>query len=145
MRFVRVLTAAGMAWAMAVTFSATPTAQGKMTDEDFSKVMKAVGATSGSLRKNIEGQAADGIVADAKKMADLMKTNMTFWTERGNKEAADWAKGAMDAAAAIDKAATAKDMAAVSTEAKTLNSSCATCHMKNRERAADGTYSIKKG
>ena len=116
-----------------------------MTDEDFSKVMKSVGATSGSLRKNIEGQAADGIVADAKKMTDLMKINMTFWNEQRNKEAADWAKGAMEAAAAIDTAVAAKDMAAVAASAKVLGSSCQTCHMKYRDRAADGTYSIKKG
>lgn len=146
MRFVRVVfTAAAVVSALAIAFSATPTAQAPTSDAEFATLMKSVGATNGSLRKNIEGQAADAIAADARKMADLMKNNMVFWTARKNQEAADWAKGAMEAAMSIEKAAGAKDMATVSGGAKALGGSCQTCHMKNRDKAPDGTYMIKKG
>jgi cytochrome c556 len=144
MRFARFITAAAMAWLLAVTFSAAPTAQGPMSDADYDKLMKSVGATIGSLRKNVEAQATDGIVADAKKMTELMKSNQTFWTQRKNTEAADWAKGAAEHAAAIEKGATAKDMAAVGDHTKQLMATCQTCHMKNRDKAADGTYILKK-
>jgi len=144
MRFARLLTTASMVWVLAIMFSAVPTAQGNMTDEDYDKLMKSVGATIGSLRKNVEAQASDGIVADAKKMTELMKGNQAFWTQRKNTEAADWAKGAADHAAAIEKGAAAKDMAAVGDHTKQLMATCQTCHMKNRDKAADGTYIIKK-
>ena len=145
MRFVRVLTAVAMISAFAFAFSAAMAAQEPKSETEFATLMKSVGSTNGSLRKNIEGQAADAIVADAKKMGQLMKDNMAFWTARKNTEAADWAKGAMEAAMSIEKAAGTKDMATVSGGAKQLGGSCQTCHMKYRERAADGTYSIKKG
>ena len=117
MRFVRLATAALMVWLLAVTFTAVPTAQAPMSEADYTTLMKSVGATLGSLRKNVEAQAADGIAADAKKMTDLMKDNQKFWVARKNTEAADWAKGAADNACHRTDAAK-KDMAAM---AITLN------------------------
>lgn len=144
MRFVRIVTAVAMAWLLAAAFSATSMAQTPASEEEFDKLMKSVGATNGSLRKNVEAQATDAIVADAKKMAGLMKDNQAFWTARQNHEAADWAKGAMEAAMAIEKAAAAKDATAMATAAKTLGSACATCHGKNRDKSPEGNYIIKK-
>ena len=145
MRIARVFMASAMAWLIATAFSMAPMAQGKMTDEDYDKLMKTVGQTAGLLRKNAEGQNTDGVSADAKKMVGLFKDATTFWTERGNKEAADWSKGAMDQAAEIDKAAAAKNMAGVGEHTKVMMGTCQTCHAKYRERAADGTYMLKKG
>ena len=145
MRVARMLTAVAVAWVVAMALTVAPKAQGQMmTDEDYDKLMKSVGQTAGSLRKNLEGSMADGIAADAKKMADLMKSNQTFWTQRKNQEAADWAKGAMDHAMAIEKAVAAKDMAGAADHQKQLGATCQTCHMKYRDKAADGTYMIKK-
>ena len=144
MRIARLLTAVGLVWALALGFSVSPKAQGQMSDDDFDKLMKSVGQTSGSIRKNTEGAMMDGVAADATKMAGLMKDNMTFWTQRKNQEAADWAKSAMDHATALAKSATAKDAAGVAEHSKGLGGTCQTCHMKNRDKAADGTYMIKK-
>jgi cytochrome c556 len=140
----RVLMAAAMAWLVVTAFAAAPMAQGKMTEEDYTKLMKAIGTTTGSLRKNTEAQDAAAVSADAKKLAGLFKDTGTFWTQQNNKEAADWSKGAMDHAVEIDKAATAKNMAGVADHTKQMMGSCQTCHAKYRDRAADGTYSIKK-
>ena len=54
MRVARFMTAAGLAWLMAITMSVSPTAQTK-TDEDFDKLMKSVGGTIGAIRKGAEG------------------------------------------------------------------------------------------
>jgi hypothetical protein len=140
----RLFMASAMAWLVATAFSVTPMAQAKMTEEDYDKVMKAVGQTVGSLRKNAEAQNADGVSADARKMAGLFKDAGTFWTQQNNKEAADWAKSAMDHAAEIDKAAAANNLAGVGEHTKMMMGVCQTCHAKHRDRAADGTYSIKK-
>jgi cytochrome c556 len=143
MRVARFMTAAGLAWLMAITMSVSPTAQTK-TDEDFDKLMKGVGGTVGAIRKGAEGGMMDQVAADATKMAGLFKDAQAFWADRKNTEAADWSKGAMDAALAIEKAATAKDAAAVGAATKTMMGACATCHGKYRDKAADGTYTIKK-
>jgi cytochrome c556 len=50
----------------------------------------------------------------------------------------------MDHATSIATAATAKDAAAVGAATKQLMGTCATCHGKYRDKAADGTYMIKK-
>ena len=144
MRIARMMTAVAIAWVVAMGLAVAPNAQGQMTDEDYDKLMKSVGQTSGSLRKNVEGQMADGIAADAKKMTELMKSNQTFWTQRKNQEAADWAKGAMDHSMAVEKAVAAKDVAGVADHAKQLMGTCQPCHLKYRDKAADGTYMIKK-
>ena len=144
MRMARLFVASAMAWLIATTFSLAPMAQTTMTEEDYDKVMKAVGQTAGSLRKNAEAQNADAVSADAKKMTGLFKDANTFWTQQGNKEAADWSKGAMDHATEIDKAAAAKNMAGVAEHTKMMMGACQTCHAKYRDRAADGTYMIKK-
>jgi cytochrome c556 len=144
MRMTRLLMASAMAWLVATAFAVAPMAQAKITEEDYDKVMKAVGQTAGSLRKNAEAQNTDGVSADAKKMAGLFKDANTFWTQQNNKEAADWAKGAMDHATEIDKAAAAKNMAGVGEHTKLMMGACQTCHAKYRDRAADGSYSIKK-
>jgi len=77
-------------------------------------------------------------------MAGLFKDSQAFFTDRKMAEAADWAKGAMDAATALNKAAAAKNAEGVAAASKTLGGTCATCHAKYREKAADGTYVIKK-
>jgi cytochrome c556 len=136
--------ASAMAWLVATAFSVAPMAQAKMTEEDYDKLMKSVGQTASSLRKNAEAQNADGVGADARKMAGLFKDVNSFWTQQDNKEAAEWAKSAMDHATEIDKAAAAKNMAGVGEHTKLMMGMCQTCHAKYRDRAADGTYSIKK-
>ena len=144
MRVARFVTVAFMVWLLTVTFTAVPTAQAPTSDADYATLVKSVGITLGSLRKNVETQAADGIAADAKKMLGMMKDTQRFWTQRKNTEAAEWAKGAADHAAAIATGAAAKDMAAVGDRTKQLMATCQSCHAKNRDKAADGSYIIKK-
>jgi cytochrome c556 len=144
MRIARLLVVTVMAWLVATAFSVASLAQAKMTEDDYDRIMKAVGQTASSLRKNAEAQNADGVSADAKKMAGLFKEANAFWSQQNNNEAADWAKSAMDHATEIDKAAAAKNMAGVGEHTKLMMGMCQTCHSKYRDRAADGTYSIKK-
>lgn len=145
MRIARLLTAAGLGWALAVSLSITPQAQGQMTEADFATMMKAVGAANGGIRTAMQGQDMAALATNAKKMADLMKQNQTFWTEQKNQEAADWAKGALDHATQLAAAAEAKDANGTAEHAKALGGTCAQCHTKYREKAADGSYMIKKG
>jgi cytochrome c556 len=46
---------------------------------------------------------------------------------------------------ALEKSIAAKDTAGMAEHSKALGGTCQTCHMKYRDKAADGTYMIKKG
>ena len=139
MRVSRFLTAAGLALALAVTMSVTSLAQAK-TDEDYDKLMKAVGAANGAMRGAAKEQNAAGVTAEATKMVALFKDAQAFWTARKNTEAAEWAGAAMKHAAAIEKGG---DMTATMGAMKELGGVCQTCHAKYREKTDTG-FMIKK-
>ena len=139
MRLSRVLMAAGLAVLMGVTSLAVLSAQAK-TDEDYDKLMKAVGAANGALRGAAKEANAAGVSAEAAKMAVLFKDAQAFWTARNNAEAAEWAGAAMKHADTIAKAT---DPAAAMGAMKELGGTCMTCHTKYREKTETG-FAIKK-
>jgi cytochrome c556 len=141
MRVSRFLTAAGLALMIAVTMSVSSLAQSK-TDEDFDKLMKAVGAANGAMRGAAKEQNAAGISAEAAKMVALFKDAEAFWKARNNAEAAEWSASAAAHADGIAKAGA--DMGAAMGHMKELGGTCQTCHAKYRE-GAPGSFSIKKG
>jgi cytochrome c556 len=140
MRVFRFLTAAGLALALAVTMSVASFAQAK-TDEDFDKLMKAVGAANGAMRGAAKEQNMAGISAEATKLVALFKDAQAFWTARNNAEAAEWSATAMKHADTISKAT---DAAGVMGAMKELGGTCQACHAKYRE-GAPGSFTIKKG
>lgn len=140
MRFYRFLTAAGLALAVAITMSASPLAQAK-TDEDYDKLMKAVGAAMGAVRGAAKEQNVAGISAEATKMVALFKDVQAFWTARNNAEAAEWAGAAMKHAESL---AAGTDAPSIMGAMKELGGTCQACHAKYRE-GAPGAFSIKKG
>src|SRR5687768_11769289 len=86
MRASRLFMAAGLAMIVAIGSAAILSAQSK-TDEDYDKLMKAVGAANGTIAKATD---AATIAAEAKKLQALFKDAQQFWTARQNKEAADY-------------------------------------------------------
>lgn len=140
MRVSRFLIAAGLALAVAVTMSVTSLAQSK-TDEDYDKLMKAVGAAMGTVRGAAKEQNMAGISAEAAKMVPLFKDAEAFWKSRNNTEAAEWSAAAMKHADALAKGT---DAGAIMGAMKELGGTCQACHAKYRE-GAPGSFSIKKG
>ena len=140
MRVSRVLMAAGLAVLVSVGSVAILSAQAK-TDEDYDKLMKAVGAANGAMRKAADPAAAS---VEAAKLVALFKDVQQFWTARSNKEAADWAASAGVHAAEIEKAGKAGNAEGVASHAKELGGVCQACHTKYREKTETG-FAIKKG
>jgi cytochrome c556 len=132
--------AAGLAVLVSVGSVAMLSAQAK-TDEDYDKLMKAVGAANGAMRGAAKEQNAAGVSAEAAKMVALFKDVQAFWTARDNAEAAEWAGAAMKHADALAKAT---DMGAAMGAMKELCGTCQACHAKNREKTETG-FAIKKG
>ena len=140
MRVSRVLMAAGLAVLVSVGSVAMLSAQAK-TDEDYDKLMKAVGAANGAMRGAAKEQNAAGVAAEAAKMVALFKDAQQFWTARNNAEAAEWSGAAMKQAETLSKAT---DINAAMGAMKELGGSCMTCHTKYREKTETG-FTIKKG
>ncbi len=141
MRFSRAVMAMGLSAMVALGVSAALSAQAK-TDEDYDKLMKAVGQANGAMRKAAGDM--DVVAAESKKLEALFKDAATFGVGRKNKEAADWATAAAGHAASITKAAGAKNAEGVAAASKELGGTCQTCHTKYREKTETG-YAIKKG
>jgi cytochrome c556 len=139
MRVSRVLMAAGLAVLVSVGSVAMLSAQAK-TDEDYDKLMKAVGAANGAMRGAAKEQNAAGVAAEAAKMVVLFKDAQQFWTARNNAEAAEWSGAAMKQADALAKST---DINAAMGAMKELGGSCMTCHTKYREKTETG-FAIKK-
>jgi cytochrome c556 len=139
MRVSRFLMAAGLAVLIGASSMAIVSAQAK-TDEDFTKLMKAVGAANGAVRKATGADQA----AEAEKLVTLFKDAQQFWTARSNKEAADWSAAAAMHADELAKAAKAGNAAAAAGHMKELGGTCQSCHAKYREKTETG-YAIKKG
>ena len=139
MRVSRVLMAAGLAVLVSVGSVAMLSAQAK-TDEDYDKLMKAVGAANGAMRGAAKEQNAAGVAAEAAKMVALFKDAQQFWTARNNAEAAEWSGAAMKQADALAKST---DINAAMGAMKELGGSCITCHTKYREKTETG-FAIKK-
>ena len=140
MRVSRVFMAAATALTVVVATAAILSAQTR-TEEEYDKLMKAVGAANGAMAKATDGAT---VAAEAKKLQALFKDAEGFWTARKNKEAADWAASAMTHAAEIEKAATANNMESVAAHRKELGAVCQTCHKANREKTETG-FRIRPG
>ena len=129
-----------LAMIVAVASAVIVSAQAK-SDEDYDKLMKAVGAANGAIAKASDGAT---VAAEAKKMQALFKDAQQFWAARKNTEAAGWAASAMTHAAEIEKAAAANNMEGVAAHRKELGAVCQTCHKANREKTETG-FQIRKG
>jgi hypothetical protein len=113
------------------------------TDDDLDKLMKEVAATSGAIRKAIDGQNAELLKTNADKMEELFEQVDDFWSSRNVKDAADIADDAAEHAEHIEDAADAKDFAKAGEHAKLMQGTCAACHGKFRDKGPDGQYRIK--
>jgi cytochrome c556 len=132
--------------AAALLSTVTMTAQGsqkKWADDDLDKLMKEIGGAVGATRKAIDGQNAELAKTNAAKMVTAFADVQAFWTSRHVQDAADTAGEAVKHAKAVEGAVDAKDFTKAAENAKALQSTCASCHTKYRDKGPDGNYRIK--
>lgn len=140
MRVSRLFMAAAAALVVAFASAALLSAQAK-TEEDYDKLMKAVGAANGTIAKATDNAT---VAAEARKLQALFKDAQQFWAGRNDKEAADWAASAGAHAAEVEKAAAANNSESVAAHRKEMGGVCQTCHKSRREKTETG-FAIRKG
>ena len=109
----------------------------------YDLVMKDVGSTFDSLRKDLDGGNVAAAAADATKLERLFRETEEFWTPFKTRDAIDAAKGAREASGAVAAAAKSKDLPKAKTAVSGLGRFCGTCHNSHREQMPDKSYRIK--
>lgn len=104
----------------------------------YNLVMKDVGATFASLKKNLDANSAGAAVEDAAKLEALFKETEAFWARFHTKDAVDFAQGARDAAAAVGTAAKGNDTKAAQASYTAIQKTCGGCHFTHREQTGTG-------
>jgi len=110
---------------------------------DLSPIMKDVAATQNSLRMNLMNNAADEVAKDAAKLQEDFTKAMGFFKAMKAQDAVDAAKGNVEAAGEIVKAAKANNLDAAKASAGTIQKSCKNCHDVHREQLPDKTFKFK--
>jgi hypothetical protein len=112
-------------------------------DAEYHGWMKSVGATSGSLRKNLEAKNADAAAADAKKLQEIFGQVHTYWSDKKVDDAMKFAMNAGTGFGEIAGQAAAGKFEDASATLKTTSANCGGCHNAHREKSADGSWKIK--
>ena len=110
---------------------------------EYQTWMKTAGATSGSLRKNLEAKNAEGAAADAKTLEETFSHVHDFWMEKKVDKAMKFAMDAGSGFAEVGKLASASKFDEASAALKSTQANCGGCHSAYREKAPDGTWKIK--
>ena len=104
----------------------------------YNQIMKDVGATFASLKKNLDANSATAAAQDAVKLEGLFTETEAFWASFDTKDAISFAKRARDAAAAVGAAARGNDIKAAQESYSVIQKSCANCHFSHREETGKG-------
>jgi hypothetical protein len=128
-RFLLIMTAvAGMVSATAFAQQLRP----------YNQIMKDVGTTFASLKKNLDSNSAAAAVADSAKLEGLFTETVAFWVPLDTQDAVKFAKGARDAASAVGAAAKSNDMKAAQASYSAMQKNCGNCHFAHREDTGKG-------
>lgn len=111
-------------------------------DRPYDQVMKDIGATFASLRKNLDANSAAAAAEDASKLEGLFTEIEAWWAPLKTKDALRYARSAHDAAVAVGAAAKAGDIGKAKESSAAIQKSCGACHFTHREDTGKG-YLIK--
>jgi len=106
------------------------------------KTMKAVGPAFGAARKALEAGDMAAAKTSAESLSKSFVETEAFFKSHGKADGVELAQAAKKAVDAIVAGATGDAAKAAAGEA---GKTCAGCHTKYRDKAADGSYTFKPG
>ena len=104
----------------------------------YNEIMKDVGATFASLKKNLDSNSATAAAADAAKLEGLFTETEAFWAPLNTGDAVGFAKNAREASAAAAAAAKGNDIKAAQASYSAIQKNCGNCHYAHREDTGKG-------
>jgi hypothetical protein len=111
-------------------------------DAEYQNWMKTVGATSASLKKNVEAKDFSA-ATDAKRLQDIFASVRAYWEKKNASDAVKLATDAESSYKQIMELASAGKFDEAAEPMKAAQATCGGCHMAHREKAADGAWKIK--
>ena len=109
----------------------------------YNQIMKDVGATFASLKKNLDANSAASAAEDAAKLEGLFTETEAFWAPLDTKDAVNLVKRARDGAAAVGAAAKGNDIKAAQAAYSAMQKNCGNCHLAHREDTGKGGFVIR--
>jgi cytochrome c556 len=128
-RFLSIMIAAGIL-AVGTAFA--------QQQRPYNEIMKDVGATFASLKKNLDANSGAAAAADAAKLQGLFTETEAFWAPLNTGDAVGFAKNAREASAATAAAAKGNDIKAAQTSYSAIQKNCGNCHFAHREDTGKG-------
>ena len=104
----------------------------------YTQLMKEIGPTFASLKKNLDSNAAEAAAQDAVKLQGLFKETEEFWAQFNTKDGVDYAKNAQKAFSEINAKAKSNDIQGAQKAYGTIGSICGDCHFSHREDTGKG-------
>ncbi len=115
---------------------------GQGDDAKLRDAMKQIGPTNGGLGKKLA--AKDPTSADdAGKLQTLFESVQKFWEERKAEDAVEFAKAAATQFGTVGQLAKDGKWDDAVAAQKKVGANCMGCHTAHREKAADGSWTIK--
>ena len=113
-------------------------------EQEYSKWMKTINATMGSMRTNIQEKKADETAKGAATLVEAFKKSEDFWKGRKKDDAVEWSKKAWTAASEVEAAAKAGDFDKAGTSLRAVFPNCQACHTAYREGSRETGYKFKQ-
>lgn len=136
-------------------------APAKLTEQDYEAIMKKVGPTYVSMRKNLEGGEVTVAAKEAQQLAELFGEAEKFWAQYNTRDAVNWAQRARAYATEISSAVAAAEAFArldrrvqtpvqlrlrrARVAATNMGAMCKECHGTYREGNEATGFHIKPG
>ena len=125
----------------AVLISGTVRAQNPTSE--YQGWMKSNAATIADLSKNLTGKATGPATADVRTLRENLAKIAIYWRVRNVSDGPKFALEADNGLAKVGRLAAEGKFDEASATVKTVQASCAGCHMAHREQVADSSFRIK--
>lgn len=112
-------------------------------EAEHKALMKTIGPTQGSLRKNLAAKNGEGAAADAKKLNEIFAKVHDFWLKKKIDNATKFATDAQNGFKDVSQHATDGKFDEAQASLKMAMGTCSGCHSAYREKLEDGSYKIK--
>ncbi len=109
----------------------------------YNLIMKDIGPTFASLKKNLDTNSGAAAAEDAAKLEKLFTETEAFWAPLNTLDAVGFAQKAREASAAVGAAAKSNDMKAALASYTAIQKNCGNCHLAHREDKGKDNYIIR--
>jgi mono/diheme cytochrome c family protein len=114
--------------------------------DDFAEYqgwMKSNAATVADLNKNLTAKDGAAAHTDVRKLQENLAMVMAYWQSRNINDGVRFSLDATYGLAQVDVLISQSKFDDAAAALKTAQTSCGSCHMAHRDKAADGSFKIK--